>query len=269
MKILYDPDKYSWIKYIKHRIRNNKNFLVFTGGPTGVGKSWSNLSIAQMLNPKFTVKDCVFRGKDLMRRINSGQIKSGMPLVFDEAGIDLSNRSWQSTTNRLLNALLQTFRHKRIVLLMNSPYMDFVDASTRKLFHAEFQILGVNKETQTAICKPQLLQFNARMSKFYYHYLKIINNKKMIPVKRWNIPKPSDGLVKEYEKKKTAFTKALNEGIYKELEAMEKPPKKQLKCYACGHHWIQRGKKEPDTCPRCRISFWRKDQIVKHKTKGG
>jgi hypothetical protein len=245
------PNEYIWIRYIKRRIASNKNFLGFTSGGTGSGKSWSNLSIAQMLNPNFTTKDVIFRGKDLMKRILSGEVKKGMPIVFDEAGIDLSNRAWQSATNRLLNALLQTFRHKNIVLLMNSPYMDFVDASTRKLFHAEFQMIGIDKEQKKGICKPMHLQFNARMKKFYYHYLRFNKNNKIVPLHRWYIPKPSDDLIKAYEKKKQIFTQELNEGIFRELEALDKPKKIKRTCDSCGHEWFQRGLKMPTRCPEC------------------
>ena len=164
-------DEYSWIRYIKQRIQKNKNFLCFIGGQTGSGKSWSALSICEMLDSDFSIERCVFSGKGLMQLVNSGSLKKGSCVLFDESGIELSNRNWQSTLNKMLNYLMQTFRHKCIILFFTSPYMDFLDSATRKLMHAQFEMVSIDQKEKKGILKPKLIQYNCDMCKYYYKYL--------------------------------------------------------------------------------------------------
>lgn len=224
----------------------------FIGGPTGSGKSFASLSIAEMLDQEFDINRCVFTGSELMNLINSGQLKKGSVIVFEEAGIELSNRSWQSLMNKMLGFLIQTFRHKNFILIFNSPYMDFVDSATRKLFHAEINTRKIDFEKKMTILKPQIIQYNARLKKFYYKYLRIgIKNQGMAAVKSWSVPKPSAALIKAYEKKKTEFTTALNKEIQNQIMLKkEKKPKKKVECNVCGHIWQPRAQ-SPGRCPKC------------------
>jgi ABC-type dipeptide/oligopeptide/nickel transport system ATPase component len=216
-------EEYSMIRYIKRRIINNKNFLCTITGPTGSGKTWTALSIAKRLDPEFKVDRIIFKGRELMKLINDGDLKPGSVIVWDEAGIDLSNRNWQSVTNKMLNALLQTFRHRNFILFFTVPYNDFIDLATRKLFHADFETQHINKGEQTVTIKPKLLQYNSNMGKWYRKYLKVNHRGKITKIKRWDIPKPDDELVKEYEMKRTMFTKNLNKEIDKQLASLEEP----------------------------------------------
>jgi len=199
-------------------------------GQTGSGKSWSALTICELLNDDFNIARVVFKGKDLMMLINSGDFnnRKGVAILWDEAGIDLSNRSWQSMTNRLLNFLLQTFRHRCFVLIFTTPYNSFIDKSTRKLFHAEFSTTNIDFKNNTVRLKPKLIQYNARYDKFYHKWLRVATGKGAYPLKQWNIPKPSVQILEDYETKKEDFTRQLNEDIQVELENLDTDKKKPL-----------------------------------------
>ena len=175
-----DTKDYSLVRYIHRRIRNNKNFLATITGPTGSGKSWSALSMAELIDKDFTIDRVIFRAKDLMKLISNGNLKPGSVIVWDEAGIDLSNRNWQSVTNKMLNALLQTFRHKNFILFFTVPFHDFIDSSSRKLFHADFETQKINRNQSTVIIKPKLLQYNSNLAKWYRKYLKVQMNGSII-----------------------------------------------------------------------------------------
>ena len=162
-----------------------------------------------------------------MDLINSGKLKKGSAIVFEEIGVELSNRNWQSIVNKLINFLLQTFRHMNFILIMNSPYMDFVDASTRKLFHAEMRTIGINFKRNEVKLKPQQIQYNSRMQKFYYKRLKVITEQGKIPIDIWNVAKPSEALRLSYEKKKLEYTIKLNQKITSELKAIEQKDNKK------------------------------------------
>ena len=218
-------EDYSLVRYIHRRIKNNKNFLATITGPTGSGKSWSALSMAELIDKDFTVKRVIFKARELMKLINEENLKPGSVIVWDEAGIDLSNRNWQSVTNKMLNALLQTFRHKNFILFFTVPYHDFIDVASKKLFHADFETQKINKNQEVVIIKPKLLQYNSNLSKWYRKYLKVSIDGKIVKIRKWAVPKPSDNLIKAYEEKKNIFTKALNKEIDKQLEDLE--PKEQ------------------------------------------
>lgn len=210
----------SWISYIKGRIKKNRNFLGLISGPTGSGKSWAGLSICSRIDPTFGPDRIIMRMRDLMKLINSGKLKGvGRAILWDEASIDIDSKSWQSLTNKLVNSLLTTFRHQRIILLFTTPYMDFIDAATRKLFHAEFSTIGINYENKRTLLKPQRIQYNSRYKKFYYKYLRVKTpNGRRIRLERWNIPKPPNWLIEEYEQIKTNFTTQLNKDIGRQLD---------------------------------------------------
>lgn len=230
--LLGKPKEKYWISYIKSRIRKNKNFLGFVSGQTGSGKSWASISLGEQLDKNFTIDNVVFSAVDLMNLINGGTLKRGSVIVFEESGVEFNNKSWASKTNKAINYLLQTFRHKGFILIMNSPYMDFLDSGMRKLFHAELQTVGINRTKQTCKIKPQLIQYNGRNQKYYYKRLKVITDRGAVPIDRWCIDKPSDSLIKDYEFKKVKFTFKLNRDILAELLAdknKNKPKQKKPK----------------------------------------
>ena len=231
-ELMNKPKEKYWISYIKGRIRKNKNFLGFISGQTGSGKSFSSLRIAEELNPDFSPERVVFNGLELMSLINSGKLKKGSVIIFEEVGVNMDAKNWQSTTNKMLNYLMQTFRHRNFILIMNSPYMDFVDAGTRKLFHAEMRTAGIDFNKKQVRLKPHLIQYNSRIKKFYYKRLKVITAQGKIPVDWWLVDKPSRELIKVYEDKKDSFTDKLNQDIQAELQAVQdkkdKGKKKEL-----------------------------------------
>ena len=220
-ELVNKPKEKHWITYIKQRIRKNKNFLGFISGQTGSGKSWTSLSICEDLDSEFNIDRVVFSGIELMKLINGDKLKRGSAIVFEEVGVEMSNKNWASVTNKMLNYLVQTFRHRGFILIMNSPYMDFVDSATRKLFHAEMSMIGINFKTVEGRVKPQLIQYNSRLQKFYYKRLKVITSHDVLPVTIWNVHKPKKDLIDAYELKKRAYTNALNEKILSELRAVE------------------------------------------------
>lgn len=241
-----------WAAYIKGRIKNNKNFIGFVGGPTGSGKSYASLAIAELIDPKFSIDHCVFTGAELMALVNSNKLKKGSVIVFEEAGIEMSAQSWQSIMNKMLNFLMQTFRHRNFVLILNSPFMDFVAAATRKLFHAELATQRIDFEKEMTVLKPQIIQYNSRYKKFYYKYLRVgVPGKGMGAVKTWSVPKPSADLLKAYEIKKREFTDNLNAEIQEQIiNQSKKTEKKEWTCPECSHEWKPRTK-TPYRCPRC------------------
>ena len=88
--------EFSFITWIKKRINHNLNFLALFSGATGIGKSWSALSIAYMLDKEFDCRQVAFDFKGVMQIINADWFKEKKMkvIIFDEAQTDISNREW-------------------------------------------------------------------------------------------------------------------------------------------------------------------------------
>lgn len=209
-----------WETYILRRIKRNKNFLGFFSGATGSGKSWSCLRAGENLDPNFNINQVVFSVKELFDLINSGKLNRGSVIVFEESGVGANARQWFSKFNKALNYLVQTFRHEGFILLINSPLFEHVDSAVRKLFHAEMQTMRIDIKNKRVILKPQLIQYNGRLKKFYYKRLRVVTRGGTAPVNTWSVGKPSKELLRAYEIRKKAFTTALNLELSNELSGI-------------------------------------------------
>lgn len=236
-KVIYrdvnDSRKNSIIRYIGNRVlRNNKNFMCAVTGPTGVGKSWGTGSMqeiySQMLGVEYNPEDHImFSLKEVMELIHNKdlhkKIKFGSTIMIDELQVEANSRTWQSESNLLLNRLTSTFRNQRLTVFFCTPYIEMIDKQSRILFHAEFRMLGFNKNTGKTKIKPRFLEWSSAKDDFYRHRLEVshpIDGKKrnasyLLDI--WEIDKPSDQWIETYEAKKKAFSDKLNAELYKML----------------------------------------------------
>jgi ABC-type oligopeptide transport system ATPase subunit len=240
--IYRDPNelkKNSWVKYLLHRIRNNQNNLVAVVGKTGSGKTYSALSVCELISQEngvsFTIDNVVFGLKELMQLINSGKLKKGSSVVFDEPQVSIGAREFQSEANRVFNFLLTTFRHRNLNLFFCTPFEDLLDKTARKLFHAKFLTMSIDRNNNTCRIKPVQTEYNSHVEKFYEKYLIVLSKKEgknrmtKQKLKFWDVPKPSNKLINDYEAKKLLFTDALNQNIQHRLECYDQ---KQEEKYA-------------------------------------
>ncbi len=234
-----EKPKDSWIRFLHYRIfsKNQNNLIIFVG-KTGSGKTYSAISVSEKLSKRskvhFGIENIVFSLKELLSLINSNKLRKGSTILFDEPQISISNREFQSKANKLFNYLISTFRHKNFNVLFCTPYENLLDKSTRKLFHAKFVMEKIDIKKKLTIIRPFLLQYNSGKDKFYEKYLRVKRKPEgmsvylMKPLKLWSLPKPDEELIKLYEKKKKAFTTALNLEIEAELDVYENGKKKAL-----------------------------------------
>ena len=220
---MYREGEQSFITWIKKRIKNNLNFVALAEGPTGIGKSWAMIQIGYTIDPEFEARQVAFSFKQVMEILNSEWFnkKKYKTIIFDESQITISNRAWQSLSNKLMNYLLSTFRHRNVILLFTSPYADFLDSQSMKLVHVIFEVKSHNNKNNKTTIRPKLLQYNSRLKKFYQHSLFVIKNKKTNKLINWKITKPPQHLIKPYEKAKMEFTEKLNRNILEELNNAE------------------------------------------------
>jgi len=210
----------SWVLWIMKRVKNNLNFNSITTGETGSGKSWFDLSLAYAIDKEFDIRQVAFSFERVMKIIQAEwfQKKKWKIIIFEEVQTSISNREWQGLINRLFNYLLSTYRHRNIILLMNSPYTDFIDSHAKKLIHTVFEVRGHNGKSKKTKVRPKILQYNSQMKKFYEHSLYVIRKGKLQKQVHLLMDKPPQHLIEPYEKAKTEFTSGLNEKIIRQLE---------------------------------------------------
>jgi len=179
------------------------------------GKSYSSLRLAEALDPNFDVSRIAFTPADFMNIINRKDIKTGDIIIFDECGVGMSSRSWYSSTNKMINYILQTFRHQNLIVFFTVPDFSFVDSQARKLFHCYIETVSIKKRERKVVVKPLLLQNNPKLGKVYYKYPIIEGSK----ITRLEISMPSLNLRRAYEKKKQEFTRDLRAGVESHIKA--------------------------------------------------
>ena len=212
---------------VKQRLLlQNKNWLcVFCGG-TGSGKSYSAMTLATNIDPTFNTDKLVFKAEDFIRLLNSGKLKKGDCILFDEAGVGMPARDWYTISNKAIGYLLQTFRNLNLAVIFTVPNLNYIDGQARGLFHHYI-------ETQKILYKEKLVHaklFTIRVNRtgklfFIYPKLRPKGSKKKIIIKEIYFRLPSPELINAYEKKKMAYTVQLNIGLEKAIDRMTRDAK--------------------------------------------
>jgi ABC-type dipeptide/oligopeptide/nickel transport system ATPase component len=130
--------------YINHAIfKRNSNFMLLVTGAPGSGKSFSCLAIAQKLDPEFSVDRIVKDANQFCDMISNPAkygLRKGSVIVFEEVGVNMNARDFQSVKNKMMSFITQTFRYQNLIVLFNSPHGAFVDINLRRLIHANLDV---------------------------------------------------------------------------------------------------------------------------------
>lgn len=210
--------------YIKALLwRRNKSFNTLFRGDLGAGKSYSAMTLALIIQKDWTPKKgLVFYPSDFIARLRSPELKRGDALIWDEAGVGMSSRSWQSTENRITGSVLQTMRTKNILLITTTPEQSFIDVQMRRLFNAVAEPVGINYKNNTCKVKFLFSKTNKKTGKVYEKFPRIRHpdgSLKRMPY--INFHKPPEKICKAYDKMRDAFTDALNERNERILRGLE------------------------------------------------
>jgi len=207
--------------YIKEQVHTyNRNFVGIVVGRVGTGKSYTTIRFAEELDPTFNVDRIVFKVEDLLDIVHENKLPPGSVIVFDEAGIGVSNRQhYMNKFNKAMGFLLQTWRARNLILFVTVPDLGFVDAGVRKMFDALIETTKVIKSKRVVRVKWKFIQVNPQLGKAYFHGLTDGNCKIDLLVK-----KPSVKLIHIYEKKKEEFLTEL----YKDIKTTLEPPKQEV-----------------------------------------
>jgi len=187
--------------------------------------------MCQLIDPTFNIDRVVFSADEFMRLLNSGTLRKGNAILWDEVGVALPSREFMSIINRTINYLLQTFRRENLCLFFTVPDPSFIDIQTRKLLHSYIETVSINYQKSYVVCKFFNIDYSPRFKKVYYKYPVFMSKGIRKTIYRLKVALPSKELVKLYEMKRKTFLKKLGIEVearikkYKEV----KPPELTVK----------------------------------------
>jgi len=216
--------KYSvnpFIEYIKVRcLDKNKNFMGFCIGSTGSGKSYTIIRAAEIIDPDFNIDHIVFSVKEFMQLLNSGTLKRGSVIMFDEAGVGIPKKMWYSLSNKLFNFILQTYRWLNLVVFFTSPEMN-IDSDSLKLFHCLIETTRIDLNENMSYAKPMMIDSNYKTHKTYFKYLRVTDGERTDKLTEVGFKLANKDLLEKYEAKKRAFSERLNKRVEAEVTKIE------------------------------------------------
>jgi len=130
-KVEHDEDWF--IRQVKKRLKSGRNFIVIIHGPTGSGKSYLALKIAEVLDPTFNIDRVIFDPSDFFDLVE--KLPKRAWLVFDESGAILDARRFMTVVNCVVSYVLETFRYKQICVIFTVPNLKMIDSNVRRLMH--------------------------------------------------------------------------------------------------------------------------------------
>lgn len=225
------------VEYVRDRTRKNKNFLCVWVGETGSAKTYSSLSFAHTLDPRFTADDVVFTVQDFFNLLAKYQklysinprLVRGRVIIFDEAGVGVNNRQWASFANKAITAVMQSFRYMNLIVIFTTPDMTFIDKAARKLIHGYFETIknGIDYKRKIAYSKYFTFIRNLYKGDEFPMYLRIkdkdTNTMKRLTKVGFRLP--PEWLIDSYEEKRHMWASAkyakLTKGIALSLDGQK------------------------------------------------
>ncbi|MGC9124174.1 MAG: hypothetical protein ACP5IB_08960 [Thermoplasmata archaeon] len=270
------------VNAIKRDIYNNKNDIIFFIGPPGSGKSYGALSLASSVDPTFNVDRVVFSVEEFMDVFmkeetdpKTGEkiqkfLPKGSAIVFDDAGVDINAREWQTQQAKIMGKLSQSMRYLNHVIIFTVPSATFIEKQTRTLvkfiFMAESSKIdeGTGKVYKNYGKFKIFLQEFTKEGELLQKYPIITYNHRNIKLKYVTFNLAEKTLLEAYENKKASILAKKYSDFKKEIENKESKKISKtytstgkgkdgipLKCPHCGYEWIYTGNLNITRCPSC------------------
>ena len=232
MPFLYDK----YITRIRNRlIRRNKNWIALVCGETGSGKSYSAAKLAQDIDPTFldSVRDEGLKSRvsvgskedfiNIVKMAKDGKLKRGNVIIFDEAGVSISCRTWFAEAQQELMNILQSFRNMNLGTIFTTPNASFIDSQARRLMHAYLEALKIDYKRNRVIMKP----FNLKPNHFEGDIYKIYPWFNGIQMTRLFVAKPAKDYIKVYEPEKNVLLTFLIQEAEAKMEVNKRKEKQK------------------------------------------
>jgi hypothetical protein len=140
-----------FVKTLRNCIEDNRHFVIMIVGKLRSGKSYSALRIAELVDEDFSLNNLVYATDKFIRLVKMSE--EGSVIVFDEAGVNIFARDWQSKMNKALAKIFQILGYKHLGIILTFPNVMFVDKAVRRLFDYILLAEGFDRERKISFCK--------------------------------------------------------------------------------------------------------------------
>lgn len=194
--------------------KRNENVIVAVMGKTGSGKSYTALSLASQF-PEFEPENIVFTSKDFFALVNSGKLKKGSVIVYDEAEVDLDNLTFWDKLSRFFSYMMATIRYRNYIIIFTMPFKSDIISKVRRLIHWNIECTNIKnvKEKYTYV-KIYMNSPNYRTGEIYDKFLRISYKGQIHLLKSLKVKMPPKNLIEYYEAQKHPYITKL----YKDFE---------------------------------------------------
>ncbi len=165
----------------------------------------------------------VLRPEEFLKSVKDRDYGQGDVVVFDEAGAGMNAKEHMTTSNRVIDQVLQTFRRQNIAVMFTVPSQANTDRSVRRLLHTYMETKTIDYKREHNVVKWLNMELNRRQDKVYYKYPRVEREDGSLQkVDTVRVPSPPDGLVDNYEDKRSKYQDKKNEELLEDLaDSME------------------------------------------------
>lgn len=201
--------------------------LIIVGDP-GSGKSYTGLGLCNLFDPvgfneETLEKRCITKPKHFIDKIvdDEKDLQYGSALLLDEAGTSIPAREWASWNNKAVDYISQTFRYKRLLVVMTVPSMELVDVHIRKYFAYMFEAVGIDFSQNLNITKVFKISSSKQTGKIYYIFPRYKKDGKRVKITIFKFVRPKKELCDKYEEISREFKDKLAQELRNIGDKME------------------------------------------------
>ena len=256
----------SWIlNWIYSRREQQRPINLVFVGETGSGKSYSALSLAEKVDPNFSTDNIVFTIEQFMAKLNS-RPPAGTVIVFDEAGLEISNKEWHDMQIIIFGKTAQSMRYRGIMVFYTVPRLPFIDSTTRQLIQLLLESTGERGTMKPFLIRPSSDR-NDNRPWYVYPKVTITDSDERTLTYEYRatvFPMPPKNLYVPYEAKKDEYLTGVFTGMEDSLKKMREAKEEkqvtveqyetgvQLTCNHCGYTYNYKKPSWDVKCPRCK-----------------
>jgi len=205
---------------IRHRLFfYDEHYPIVVVGYPGVGKSSVSLALAEAVDESFTVDRVAFKFTEFLEIAKS--IDKGQAMIWDEAGLGIHARLWQTATNIIFSKLAQVYRFLNVFVAFTVPDITYIDSHARNEMRAivDLQYKDIHKEV--VVGHWWVVKRSRAFGVTTYEKLKIYDNGDPIEIDPVKIPRPSKQLWKAYLKRAEPYKRKVIDELHDELHKLE------------------------------------------------
>ena len=139
----------AWNKMNVH----NDNWMASVVGPTGSGKSWAAIRIAEVLDPNFTVDQVAFGVLEFLQLVMDDSLGRGSIIVFEEASVEANAQEWYSVSNKVLRQVGDTWRNQNRGAIFTLPAFGQLQKQSRGRMSALIQMTQKDESEGYSVAK--------------------------------------------------------------------------------------------------------------------